>query len=167
MLPMMESELVDSKKWITTEELLDYYAVGQSTPGIIAVNVATFVGYKKAGNIGGIIATLGVVTPSVLIISLMAGLIKSIDQMPVVQKAMKGISVAVCALITDATLKFINKTARGIVSILVLFTSFIFLYFFKVPSVFIILGTTLFGMTVYFGKKKFLKKTPEKEAENE
>ena len=167
MLPMMESELVDSKKWITTEELLDYYAVGQSTPGIIAVNVATFVGYKKAGNIGGIIATLGVVTPSVLIISLMAGLIKSIDQMPVVQKAMKGISVAVCALITDATLKFINKTARGIVSILVLFTSFIFLYFFKVPSVFIILGTTVLGMTVYFGKKKFFKKTPEKEAENE
>lgn len=167
MLPMMESELVDSKKWITTEELLDYYAVGQSTPGIIAVNVATFVGYKKAGNIGGIIATLGVVTPSVLIISLMAGLIKSIDRMPVVQKAMKGISVAVCALITDATLKFIKKTARGIVSILVLFTSFIFLYFFKVPSVFIILGATLLGITVYFGKKKILKKTSEKEAENE
>lgn len=167
MLPMMESELVDSKKWITTEELLDYYAVGQSTPGIIAVNVATFVGYKKAGNIGGIIATLGVVTPSVLIISLMAGIIKSIDQMPVVQKAMKGISVAVCALITDATLKFIKKTARGIVSILVLFTSFIFLYFFKVPSVFIILGATLLGITVYFGKKIILKKTSEKEAENE
>jgi len=167
MLPMMESELVDSKKWITTEELLDYYAVGQSTPGIIAVNVATFVGYKKAGNIGGIIATLGVVTPSVLIISLMAGLIKSIDQMPVVQKAMKGISVAVCALITDATLKFIKKTARGIVSILVLFTSFIFLYFFNVPSVFIILGATLLGITVYFGKKKFFKKASEKEAENE
>lgn len=167
MLPMMESELVDSKKWITSEELLDYYAVGQSTPGIIAVNVATFVGFKQGGNFGGLIATLGIITPSILIISLMAGLIKSIDQLPLVQKAMKGISVAVCALITDATLNFIKKTAKGVVSIIVLLASFVLLYFFKVPSYLIILGASALGVAVHFIGKRFYKKSLTEEGENE
>lgn len=167
MLPMMEGELVDSKKWITSEELLDYYAVGQSTPGIIAVNVATFVGFKKAGNLGGIVATLGVITPSVLIISLLAGLIKSIDQIPLVQKAMKGISVAVCALITDATLNFIKKTAKGFISIIVLLTSFSLMYFFNVPSYFIILGACALGIAVHFIGRKIAKKSAAKEDKNE
>ena len=95
MLPMMQSELIDKKHWITEEELLDYYAVGQSTPGIIAVNVATFVGYKKAGVTGGIVATLGIISPSLIIITALAGVIQSIDQYPNVQKAMSGINVAV------------------------------------------------------------------------
>ena len=94
MLPMMQDELVHSKGWITDDELLDYYAVGQSTPGIIAVNVATFVGFKRRGIAGGIFATLGIITPSVFIITLLAALISSIDQYPLVRKALKGINVS-------------------------------------------------------------------------
>ena len=73
MMPIMQHELMEKRGWVTEEELIDYFAIGQSTPGIIAVNVATFVGYKRLGWFGGIIGTLGVVTPSWVIIMLLAG----------------------------------------------------------------------------------------------
>lgn len=166
MLPMMQAELIDSKKWITDDELLDYYAVGQSTPGIIAVNVATFCGYKMGGISGGIIATLGIITPSLLVITLIAGLISSIDQYPVVQKAMMGVNVAVCALITDATVNFMKKTLKGAVSFIILLLSFVLIYFFKVPSHAIVLGAALAGGIVYVVSVKQKAKKPE-ESENE
>lgn len=166
MLPMMQSELIDKKHWITEEELLDYYAVGQSTPGIIAVNVATFVGYKKAGITGGIVATLGIISPSLIIITALAGVIQSIDQYPNVQKAMSGINVAVCALITDATLNFIKKGVKNFVTLLVLLASFLLIYYVKVPSYLIVLGAAFLGTIAYFVKNK-MKKNVEAEAEDD
>lgn len=166
MLPMMQSELIEKKHWITEEELLDYYAVGQSTPGIIAVNVATFVGYKKAGVTGGIVATLGIISPSLIIITALAGVIQSIDQYPNVQKAMSGINVAVCALITDATLNFIKKGVKNFVTLLVLLVSFLLIYYVKVPSYLIVLGAALLGAITYFVKNK-MKKNVEAEAEDD
>ncbi|MCI6366765.1 MAG: chromate transporter [Spirochaetia bacterium] len=166
MLPMMQSELIDKKHWITEEELLDYYAVGQSTPGIIAVNVATFVGYKKAGVTGGIVATLGIISPSLIIITALAGVIQSIDQYPNVQKAMSGINVAVCALITDATLNFIKKGVKNFVTLLVLLVSFLLIYYVKVPSYLIVLGAAFLGTITYFVKNK-MKKNVGAEAEDD
>lgn len=166
MLPMMQSELIDKKHWITEEELLDYYAVGQSTPGIIAVNVATFVGYKKAGVTGGIVATLGIISPSLIIITALAGVIQSIDQYPNVQKAMSGINVAVCALITDATLNFIKKGVKNFVTLLVLLASFLLIYYVKVPSYLIVLGAAFLGTITYFVKNK-MKKNVGAEAEDD
>lgn len=166
MLPMMQSELIEKKHWITEEELLDYYAVGQSTPGIIAVNVATFVGYKKAGVTGGIVATLGIIAPSLIIITALAGVIQSIDQYPNVQKAMSGINVAVCALITDATLNFIKKGVKNFVTLLVLLVSFLLIYYVKVPSYLIVLGAAFLGTITYFVKNK-MKKNVEAEAEDD
>lgn len=166
MLPMMQSELIDKKHWITEEELLDYYAVGQSTPGIIAVNVATFVGYKKAGITGGIVATLGIIAPSLIIITALAGVIQSIDQYPNVQKAMSGINVAVCALITDATLNFIKKGVKNFVTLLVLLASFLLIYYVKVPSYLIVLGAAFLGTITYFVKNK-MKKNVGAEAEDD
>lgn len=166
MLPMMQSELIEKKHWITEEELLDYYAVGQSTPGIIAVNVATFVGYKKAGVTGGIVATLGIIAPSLIIITALAGVIQSIDQYPNVQKAMSGINVAVCALITDATLNFIKKGVKNFVTLLVLLASFLLIYYVKVPSYLIVLGAAFLGAITYFVKNK-MKKNVEAEAEDD
>lgn len=166
MLPMMQSELIEKKHWITEEELLDYYAVGQSTPGIIAVNVATFVGYKKAGVTGGIVATLGIIAPSLIIITALAGVIQSIDQYPNVQKAMSGINVAVCALITDATLNFIKKGVKNFVTLLVLLASFLLIYYVKVPSYLIVLGAAFLGVITYFVKNK-MKKNVEAEAEDD
>ena len=166
MLPMMQSELIEKKHWITEEELLDYYAVGQSTPGIIAVNVATFVGYKKAGVTGGIVATLGIISPSLIIITALAGVIQSIDQYPNVQKAMSGINVAVCALITDATLNFIKKGVKNFLTLLVLLASFLLIYYVKVPSYLIVLGAAFLGTITYFVKNK-MKKNVGAEAEDD
>ena len=78
MMPMLQKELIEKRGWITDEDLIDYYAIGQSTPGIVAVNVSTFVGYKKAGIAGGIIGTAGIVTPSLVIIMVLANLISSV-----------------------------------------------------------------------------------------
>ena len=109
MIPMLEREVVNRHHWATEEELMDYYAVGQCTPGIIAVNVATFVGYKIAGNLGGVIATLGVVTPSLLIILLIASVLQNFADVPAVKSAFAGIRVCVSVLIFNAVLKLWKK----------------------------------------------------------
>lgn len=105
MLPMIEKEVVEKHKWATLEEIMDYFAIGQCTPGVIAVNTATFIGHKNKGILGGIVATLGVVTPSVIIISLIATVLSSIYHNPVVKSAFQGIGVAVCAILVQAVLK--------------------------------------------------------------
>lgn len=105
MLPMLQREVVDSKGWATEQELVDYYAIGQCTPGIIAVNTATFVGQKAAGVLGGVIATLGVVFPSLLIITALAGVISTVSHLPTVGHAFAGIRVSVCVLIFNSVLK--------------------------------------------------------------
>ena len=109
MIPLLEREVVNRHHWATEEELMDYYAVGQCTPGVIAVNVATFVGYKIAGNLGGVIATLGVVTPSLLIILLIASVLQNFADVPAVKSAFAGIRVCVCVLIFNAVIKLWKK----------------------------------------------------------
>ena len=110
MLPILEREVVQNKQWATEEELVDYFAIGQCTPGIIAVNTATFVGQKKKGAIGGIVATLGVVFPSLVIITVLAGLITNFAHLAWVQNAFAGIQVCVCVLILNAVLKLLKKS---------------------------------------------------------
>ena len=110
MLPILQREVVDNKHWATEEELVDYYAIGQCTPGIIAVNTATFIGQKKGGVIGGILATLGLVFPSLVIISLLAGLITNFSHLAWVKNAFAGIQVCVCVLIFNATVKLLKKS---------------------------------------------------------
>ena len=94
MLPILQRELVDTRHWATEEELADYFAIGQCTPGIIAVNTATFIGHKRKGIPGGIVATLGVVFPSLIIITILAGLITTFADLPFVQNAFAGIRVS-------------------------------------------------------------------------
>jgi chromate transporter len=101
--------VVDNKGWATEEELMDYFAIGQCTPGVIAVNTATFIGQKNKGTIGGIFATLGVVFPSLLIISSLAGVIEAFSHIGWVQNAFGGIRVCVCVLILNAVVKLMKK----------------------------------------------------------
>ena len=110
MLPILQREVAENKKWTTEEELMDYYAIGQCTPGVIAVNVATFIGYKIAGIIGGIIATLGVITPSVIIITLIAAFLTNFADLPIVIHAVNGVRVCVCVLILNAIIKLGKKS---------------------------------------------------------
>ena len=110
MLPILQREVVETKHWATEEEIVDYFAIGQCTPGIIAVNTATFVGQKRKGISGGIVATLGVVFPSLIIITILAGLINNFSDVAWVQNAFAGIQVCVCVLIFNAVLKLLKKS---------------------------------------------------------
>ena len=113
MLPILQREVVDKRGWATEEELADYYAIGQCTPGIIAVNTATFVGQKQAGTVGGIVATLGIVFPSLVIITALASIIEKISHLAVVQNAFAGINVCVGILILNSVVKLFKKAVVG------------------------------------------------------
>lgn len=114
MLPILQREVVENKKWATEEELMDYFAIGQCTPGVIAVNTATFIGQKNRGVAGAIVATLGVVFPSLIIISLLAGVIEAFSHIVWVQNAFGGIRVCVCVLILNAVVKLLKKAVVDI-----------------------------------------------------
>lgn len=110
MLPMLQRELLERKHWVSEEELMDYYAIGQCTPGIIAVNTATFVGEKRKGVRGGIAATLGMIFPSFVIILILATAISAVSDIAWVQNAFAGIRACVCVLIVNAVIKLAKKS---------------------------------------------------------
>lgn len=110
MLPILQREIVENRKWATEEELADYFAIGQCTPGVIAVNTATFIGRSRGGVPGAIAATLGVVFPSLVIISLLAGVIQRFSELTWVKNAFAGIRVCVCVLIFNAVWKLGKKS---------------------------------------------------------
>ena len=145
MLPILKRDLVDSKGWLTEDEILDYFAIGQSTPGIIAVNVATFVGYKRAGVIGSIFSTSGIVFPSLIIISLIAAFVSNFNELAWVQKALKGINVAVSVLLVKAVFSFGKKTVFDLCTFLIAALSFVLMFAFKVQGVWIVIGSALSG----------------------
>ncbi len=156
MLPMLERELAEKRNWTTRETMLDYYAIGQSTPGIIAVNVATFIGFNKAGLIGAVVATAGIVTPSIIIITIIARFISNFSQIQWVQKALSGINVAVAALLTKSVWDFSKKAVKNIWSLLLLLAAFVSMYFFGVESLVVILVSASLGIAFSFlaAKKK-------------
>lgn len=119
MLPILQREVAEKKKWATDEEIMDYFAIGQCTPGVIAVNTATFIGQKHKGIIGGIVATLGVVFPSLVIISLLAGVIEAFSHLAWVQHAFAGVRVCVCVLIINAVVKLFKKAVVDLKTLLI------------------------------------------------
>lgn len=125
-LPILEHELTEKRKWVTAEEIADYYAIGQCTPGIISVNVATFIGYKQKGILGGIFATLGIIFPSILIISLIAVFIESYKNLEFIQNAFNGIKVCVGALIISAVFKLWKSSITDKTTLLIFIITFMF-----------------------------------------
>lgn len=146
MLPMLQKEVVETKQWATEEELLDYYAVGQCTPGIIAVNVATFIGQKTRGILGGIIATLGVVAPSFVIILVLASLINHFAEYKIVAHALAGIRVCVAALIVSAIVKLWKKGVRDLVGIIIFAAVVLLSLVLNVSPIIIVIVSMLFGI---------------------
>ena len=126
MLPMIQREIVETKKWATEEEIMNYYAVGQCTPGVIAVNTATFVGRKVAGIKGAISATLGVIFPSVIIITLIAAFIRNFLEYEAVSNALEGINVAVSVLVISAVMNLWKKGVKNIFGIVMFAFAFLF-----------------------------------------
>ena len=154
MLPMLERELVEDRDWVTHDEILDYYAVGQCTPGIIAVNTATFVGYKKAKVLGAVIATLGMVFPSVVIITVIAAVLSNFADIPAVQHAFSGIRIAVCALIASAVIKLAKSNVKSVLQIIIAVAAFIIIAVFGASPVVVVVGSAVAGLLLgRFGKK--------------
>ncbi|MCD7904051.1 MAG: chromate transporter [Clostridiales bacterium] len=129
MLPMLTKEVVEDKKWATNEEILDYFAIGQCTPGIIAINTSTFIGTKRKGAIGGVTATLGMVTPSVIVILIIASILSQIMEYEIVGHIFAGIRIAVAALVTESLVGILKsgiKDIFGLVFYLIILTFCIF-----------------------------------------
>lgn len=151
MLPMLEREIVVKHKWASQEDILNYFAIGQCTPGIIAVNTATFVGYKVKGIIGGIIATLGVVAPSIVIITLIAMVLENFMDIVWVQNAFAGIRVAVCALITASVIKLFKSNVKKHWHIALAVVAFVVVALLKLSPVYVVVGCAV--LSFIFGKK--------------
>lgn len=114
MLPILQREVVEKKKWVTEEEVMDYYAVGQCLPGMIAINTATFVGRKVGGNKGGIVAAVATAFPSLIVIMIIAAFMHNFSEIRAIQNAFYGIRIAVAALIVDAIIKLWKKSMKDV-----------------------------------------------------
>lgn len=148
MLPMLQREVVEKHGWATEEELLNYFAIGQCTPGIIAVNTATFVGYKQRGVAGGIAATAGVVAPSLIIITFIAMLLQNFMDIAWVQHAFAGVRVAVCALIVQSVVKMAMKSVKSPLQIGLALVSFVLVALLGASPVYIVVGCMLFSLAL-------------------
>ncbi len=151
MLPILQREVVENKNWATDEELTDYYAIGQCTPGVIAVNTATFIGKKLLGVGGGIVATLGVVFPSLIILTVIAALISNFADIPAVAHVFAGIRVCVCVLILNAVVKLWKKTVVDKATLVIFVGVFVLAVFLDItPVVFVVLAAVAGLVISYF-----------------
>lgn len=148
MLPILEREVVEKKKWATSEEILDYYAIGQSTPGIIAINTATFCGYKMAKNIGGLVASFGFITPSIIIITLISNFLENFSHIPAIQHAFAGIRIAVCALVLYSVVKMVRKNANTLGKFSVFLLTFLGIAVLNISPVIIVISVGLLGIVL-------------------
>lgn len=153
MLPMLERECVKNRGWATEEEMLDYFAIGQCTPGIIAVNTATIIGYRQRGLSGALVATAGIVFPSLVIISILASIILRFKDNSYVQKAFEGIRIAVCALIMKSVIGLAKKADKNMLYLLVTIGAFVALFFYGLSPVVAVLLTIVIGVIAYFAEK--------------
>ncbi len=148
MIPILEREIVENRKWASSEEMMDYYAVGQCTPGVIAVNTATFIGYRVAGPAGGVAATLGVVFPSVVIICLIAGILTNFADIPAVKSAFAAIRVCVCVLIFNAVVKLWKGAVKDKAGLVLFLIVFVLSLFFDISPVVFVLFCALAGLVL-------------------
>jgi len=146
MLPMLTYELVDKNKWISEEELMDCYAIGQCTPGIIAVNTATYVGYIKKGTMGGIVATLGMVMPSLIVITTIAMFLEQFMDNIYFTYALNGIQGAVCALMLNTVIMLAKKSFADWKCILIAVIVFVIALFTTIPTILLVVFSAITGI---------------------
>ena len=149
MLSLLQRVIVEQHGWATEEELMDYYAIGQCTPGVIAVNTSTFIGHKLAGIPGSLAATLGFISPSVLIITVIAAFLESFATNVYVAHALAGIRVCVCVLILDAVLKLGKKSVKDAVSWTIFLITTALATFTPIPTVALVVGAGVVGYILY------------------
>ena len=153
MLPMLKREVVEKYHWSTEEDLLDIYAIGQCTPGIIAVNTATYIGYQQKGVLGSIFATLGMISPSILIISLIATILKSFINLPIVLHALSGIRIVVCALMIQTVYSLAKAGIKNKLGLLIFLAGFLIATFTPVPTILLVVAAAVIGIVTSIRKE--------------
>ena len=148
MLPVLQREVVENKHWATDEELMDYYAVGQCTPGVIAVNTATFVGNKLSGTLGGIVATAGVIFPSLVIITVIAAILTEFADIQAVKSAFAAIRVCVCVLIFNSVVKLWKKAVIDKASLIMCLAVFVLSVFLDISPIFYVIVCAAAGIVL-------------------
>lgn len=146
MIPLIQNEAVEKRHWVTDDDILEVVAIAESTPGPIAINSATFVGYKAAGILGSVCATLGVVLPSFVVILILSFVLRQFQQVQAVQYAFQGIRAGVLALLVKALWTMYKKSPKGWAAYVVMGASFILTAIFEVNVIFVIIGCAVFGL---------------------
>ncbi len=146
MIPLIQREVCDNKQWLNEDDILEVVAIAESTPGPVAINAATFVGSRTAGTLGAVCATLGVVLPSFLIISLISFILKAFQESRTVQYAFMGIRAGVLALILKAVYTMFMATKKHAVSYVIMAAALVLTAFLKIDAVFVIIGCAVFGL---------------------
>ncbi|MDY3015001.1 MAG: chromate transporter [Evtepia sp.] len=148
MLPFFQRELVEKKHWLTDEELLDLNAVAQCTPGVIAVNTATFCGYRTRGLSGALFATLGILFPPIVIVTIISAFFWSFAENPWVQHALTGVRACVCALIINSTIRMYRKAVLDLPTFLLFLTVFLLAAFVGLSPAILVIAAGIFGLVV-------------------
>ncbi|MEE1072530.1 MAG: chromate transporter [Cellulosilyticum sp.] len=146
MLPMLQKEVVEKAGWATESEIMDYFAVGQCTPGVIAVNTSTFIGYKQKGILGGISATLGVIFPSVVIITAIASILNYFRDYPIVQHAFAGIRIVVAALVLNVVIKMYKSAVVDWIGITIFIISLFLGLILSLSPIIYIIAAAIIGI---------------------
>jgi chromate transporter len=154
MIPVVERELIKKKSWTDMDEVMNYYTIAQVTPGIIAVNLSTFIGYKRKGPLGGFLATVGFVLPGVIFITIIAICLRSFADLPAVQHAFTGIRVAVGALILDTVIKMVKGVFKNWKALVIYITAFALSFFRNVSPVLLVIASGVVGLLVFWPKSK-------------
>lgn len=146
MLPLIKAEIVEKRNWCTEDEILNYFAIGQCTPGIIAINTATFIGYKTAGIIGGVLATIGIILPSLVIILIIANILTTAMTIPEVKSAFEGIRIAVSALIANTVYGLAKRNMNSVIKFIIAISAFIAVNFLSVSSIIVTVVAAFVGI---------------------
>ena len=152
-LPILIREIVEKRKWLSEEELLDYFAVSQSTPGVVCVNISTFMGYRKKGFWGAAFATLGVISPSLILITLIASVLQSFESILWVQHAFAGIRIAVSALIASTVWNLATKNANTWLKASIALISFVTVALLQISPIYVTVLFAVFG-AFFFGRRR-------------
>lgn len=154
MIPLIQREAAEKKKWISDDDILEIVAIAESTPGPIAINSATFIGYKTAGVWGSVMATLGVVLPSFVVISVIAYVLTAFQDMKGVQYAFNGIRAGVLALLVKAVWGMYKKCPKGAVPYFIMLLAFIAVAFFDVDVLVVIVISAVIGLCTFLINKR-------------
>lgn len=146
MIPLISREVVEKHKWISDDDILDIFAIAESTPGPIAINSATFVGYKTAGTLGAFFATLGVVLPSFCIILAISFVLRQFSSLKVVKYAFYGIRAGVLALLAKAWWTMYKKTPKNVISYVIAVLSFLIVAIFNINVLYVLIGCAAVGL---------------------